>query len=403
MAVRSKDKAKKQRPYDYWDRVFAGIALVIIAAAWIVGGILQRQEAPECQLSVFEEATECRPIGNDMYEAVRVEENGTETVVGWGSFGEATGYGGPLQVFVGVKPDGQLAGVKVIKNKETQTYFRRLEQDAFFEQFQGMAANASFQLDADVDAVTRATVSSQAVADAAQEASYRVAERQLDMAVTREVEPIKFGTPEIVLIALYVAGYIGHRRGFKYKKHFRWATMIVGLVVLGFMYNQPLTIGIINSFMLGFWPNWRTNIYWYLLLGGIFFVVTAQSKNPYCSWFCPFGACQEVLGAIGGARYMGPKAGRGREVLKWTQRGLALTAIVLALIFRNPGATSYEIFGNLFAFNGAPLQWVVLGIILVLSLFVRRPWCNYLCPLDPTVDIINSSRRWITRGIRSVS
>ena len=177
---------------------------------------------------------------------------------------------------------------------------------------------------------------------------------QLGLPVPKEMSPnIQFGIPEISLIGLYVVGYFGHQRKFKYTKQARWLSMLVGMIVLGFIYTRPLTLSDISKFLLGFWPQWQTNLYWYLLIGGILFVFTVDNKNPYCEWFCPFGAAQECMGAIGGAKSR--STGSYKNILKWLQRGLAWLAILLALLFRNPGLTSYEIFGTLFDLKGSTM------------------------------------------------
>ena len=210
--------------------------------------------------------------------------------------------------------------------------------------------------------------------------------------------PVHFGIPEITVIALFAAGYFGHKPKFKHKKQLRWATLLAGMIVLGFWFNLPLTISRINSFLLGFWPQWQTNLYWYFLLGGIIFVLTADNKNAYCHWFCPFGAAQDCMGAIGGAKVIGAR--KYRRHLLWVQRGLAWLAIVLALLFRNPGVSSYEVFATLFSFTGSTVLFGLLGIVLVTSLFVKRPWCNYLCPLDPVYDVIRLVRGWVMESWR---
>jgi NosR/NirI family nitrous oxide reductase transcriptional regulator len=128
------------------------------------------------------------------------------------------------------------------------------------------------------------------------------------------------------------------------------------------------------------------------LIGGILLVFTVDNKNPYCEWFCPFGAVQECMGIIGGAK---PGLGNYRNILKWLQRGLAWLAILLAVLFRNPGMTSYEIFGTLFDLKGTPIQFIVLGLVLITSLFIRRPWCAFLCPLRPVTDLYRVFRKWI--------
>jgi NosR/NirI family nitrous oxide reductase transcriptional regulator len=125
----------------------------------------------------------------------------------------------------------------------------------------------------------------------------------------------------------------------------------------------------------------------------VFLVLTADNKNPYCEWFCPFGATQECVGAIGRAKVRSP--GKFRPYLKWLHRGLAWLAIVLALIFRDPGISSYEVFSAMFDGVGSTLTFAVLGIVLLASLVIKRPWCTYLCPLQPVSEFNLMIRMWI--------
>ena len=99
------------------------------------------------------------------------------------------------------------------------------------------------------------------------------------------------------------------------------------------------------------------------------------------------------MGAFGGAKVRSP--GKYRYFLKWLQRGLAWGAILIALFYRNPAITSFEIFGTLFEMIGTGSQFILLGIILLASLLIRRPWCTYLCPLHPVEEFIRMTRKWI--------
>ena len=69
------------------------------------------------------------------------------------------------------------------------------------------------------------------------------------------------------------------------------------------------------------------------------------------------------------------------KLLLWLQRGLVILAVSLALIYRNPSFTSFEIFGTMFRLTGSNYQFMLLAVIVLLSLFLYRPWCRYLCPL----------------------
>jgi polyferredoxin len=169
--------------------------------------------------------------------------------------------------------------------------------------------------------------------------------------------------------------------------------MLVGMGVLGFVYNRPLTLVFINKMLLGFWPEWRLNLYWYILLAGIVLIIAVGKKSPYCEWFCPFGSAQECLGIIGGAKRRIPD--RAHILLRWFQRVLALSAIALALLSRNSSISSYEVFGAFFHLIGSSFNFALLGVVLIATLFLKRPWCSYLCPLRPVSDFIRLISNWI--------
>jgi hypothetical protein len=371
------------------ERILAIAAIVTLVIAWFVGYSLNGIEYEPVLAEAAPAADRFEPLDKDTWAAYQGDE-----LLGYVAAGEADGYGGPLQVATFVNPEGLIMGTAVVKHKETPSFYDRVIRAKFSEQFMEMPVTGDFLVGEDVHGVTGATYTAIALAEASRDAAQSIAREQLEIPIPQpEPPPIQFGIPEITVILLFAAGWIGHRRGFKYKKQLRWAMLLVGLIVLGFIYNQPLTIGKINTLLLGFWPSWRTALYWYLLIGGIFLVATVDNKNAYCAWFCPFGAAQDCMGVIGGAKYSTPR--KYRRHLLWGQRGLAWLAVLLAFLLRNPSVSSYEVFGVLFDFTGSTILFALLGIVLIASLFVKRPWCNYLCPLDPVYDIIRLIRTWV--------
>ena len=381
------------------ERLVGIIAVVTIAIAWFLGAKITNGAVEQYLAVALPQAGHFENIGEGTFAAY--QDDSLQQLIGYVSVGEATGYGGPMKVAVATDLEGNVLGLAVMEHKETPAWYDRVAGSDFIESLVGKNYQEGFVIGEDVDGVTGATYTSRAIANAALQASREVAGIQLGLPVAEETPPrIQFGFPEITLIGLFVVGYIGHRKKFKYTKQLRWISMIVGLVVLGFIYTRPLTLSDVSKFLMGFWPQWQTNLYWYLLMGGILFVFTVDNKNPYCEWFCPFGAAQECMGAIGGARTVSP--GRFKNFLKWLPRGLAWLALVLAFLFRNPGLTSYEVFGTFFDLNGNTLQFALLIIILVVSLFVRRPWCHYLCPLRPVTDFYRSLRNWIIESWKTV-
>ena len=384
-------KMSKRDRTKRWERWLAIVAIVTIVIAWFVGVSLKASDTMPAIEAAMPAADRFENIGNDTFAAY--VNRSEEELIGYVTLAEAIGYGGPLVVAVGVDLEGNVVETAVSNHVETPSYFKRVMDADFTNQLIAKSYSESFRLDEDLDGITGATYTVRALAEATLQGSRQIADQQLAFEVEAPPPPkIVFGIPEITVLALYAVGYVAHQRKFKYKKQARWAMLITGMVVLGFWFNMPLTISKINTFLLGFWPQWQTNLYWYFLIGGLFFVLTVDNKNAYCAYFCPFGAAQDCMGAIGGAKIGGPH--KYRRFFVWLQRGLAWGAIIIALIFRNPGISSYEVFGTLFSFTGSTMLFALLGILLIMSLFVKRPWCHFLCPLDPVYDIIRLLRGW---------
>ena len=374
------------------ERLLGVIAILTFVAVWMIGYKLDNGDVEPYLNEAMPEADHFEKLSSDSFAGY--DDADSQELIGYVGIGEANGYGGPLRMAVAVDLDGNVTGMAIIKHRETPSWYRKVSESGFIQSLYGKSYQAAFQLGEDVDGVTSATYTSRAIAESVLEGSRIIAEKQLGLPVPPvKVSKIVFGIPEITLISLYAIGYFGHQKNSKYKKQLRWLGLLTGMIVLGFIYNAPLTLSNINKFLLGFWPKWQTNLYWYLLLGGIIFVFTVDNKNPYCQWFCPFGAAQECMGVVGKAKLYSP--GRYRQFFSWLRRGLVWFAIIVALLFRSPGLTSYEIFGTLFSLLGTNSQFSLLVIVLVASLFIKRPWCTYLCPIDPVVEFIRMARKWI--------
>ena len=387
-----KPKRKNRQQQQRRDRILILVTVGLVVAVWFYGYLQSDADVTPLVANVIPGATHIRSQG-ELF--VGLDEN--DAIVGYAAVGSAPGYAGPIDMLVGVDADGNVLGALVVEQRESPGFFRLVERSSLLSDFAVQQVGDPLQLGQDLDVVTGATFSAEGVAGAVRAAVRDIAAKGLNAPLPPEQKPIEFGWPEIVLILLFASGYVSHKlRNQVWKRRLRWGTLITGMVVLGFIYTVPLTITMVVSLLSGYWPAWQNNLYWYLLMGGILFVTTVDAKNPYCSWFCPFGAYQECLAFVTKAKLYRPRD--LSEPLKWVQRGLALAAIVLGLVLRRPGVAGYEPFQTLFDFRGTAVQWGFLAFITLTSLVMYRPFCNYLCPLDPVVDFIATARRWIKEG-----
>ena len=382
------------------ERILALAAVVLIGIVWFVG--LSRSEAdlePFLQ-SALPQSGFIEQNQGSVYTAWASPQK--DNMLGYLSTGTADGYGGELKVAVAVSTEGTVLGFTIIDHKETFSFFRRVLRSRLITDIKNKPYSDSFVPGQDIDGITGATYSARALAEAVKNASRQVATKALHLPAIEEPAPkIQFGAPELVLLGLFLLGLIARKLRFKPKKIVRWVSMLTGIGFLGFLLNKPFTLGLINKLLLGYWPKWQIELYWYILLGGIILITLIDNKNPYCDWFCPFGATQECLGVIGGAKNRVPN--RIHNSLRWLQRAIALGAILWALVVRNPSVSSYEVFGAFFRLIGTNFLFILLAVVLIVSLFIRRPWCSYLCPLRPVTDFLKLIRNLGHEILRNMS
>jgi NosR/NirI family nitrous oxide reductase transcriptional regulator len=381
------------RRSDLFDVFLAiGVAAVLFAA-WLIGSLRTKSEFEPFLHQVFPMADRFTAAPAGTYAAWAKNET---KPLGYIGIGTAEGYGGELEVAVGVSAEGRIVSSMVIAHRETSSFYQRVAEKGLLGGLIGKSAAEDFAVGRDVDGVTGATVTSGALADASRRAVRLVSEKVLSLPVPAEPVPrIQFGWPEIVLILFFLSGLASRWQKFPWEKALRFTTLIAGLVLIGFLLDKPMNLVIINKVIVGSWPTLASNLYWYILLLGFLMFALVAGMNPYCSGFCPFGAAQELLSKFGGGR---PPSYRLNLIFRWIQRALTLILVALALMYRNPSAGNYEISGALFGLIGSSFQFGLLGAVIIASLFIQRFWCRGLCPVRPVADSLQWLRRKVVRS-----
>jgi transcriptional regulator of nitric oxide reductase len=88
------------------------------------------------------------------------------------------GYHGPIHILVGLDPTGTLTGVVIDYDSEPYGYFS-VEPEKFAAQFKGKSVRDPFKVGADVDAVSRASISISSATRAIRDSSRMIAQQLL--------------------------------------------------------------------------------------------------------------------------------------------------------------------------------------------------------------------------------
>lgn len=145
--------------------------------------LLKFVEGPSIQAVLAEHDYDNDPIQDRMALAVGTDEDGNPiekyifpakkdgrvTAVAYASTG--SGYGGEIDVMVGLSMDGKLTGISVMTHSETPGLGALITEPMFTEQFRGLPLEAGVELSSDggdIDAVSGASFSSKGVIAAIQ-------------------------------------------------------------------------------------------------------------------------------------------------------------------------------------------------------------------------------------------
>lgn len=336
------------------------------------------------------QGSEITLISGQIYE---VSQNGE--IIGYFDQQSAIGYAGAIDVLVFIDKDGVLKDLNVVQQVETPSFFKKVISVGFIENLIDKAANSRFELGQDIDGVSNATYTAKALAEAVRKASHNIAVTQLNMDVPKS-DNYKWPLEHYLILALLLVVFVF--QNLKWNK-LRYLSLLAGFLLIGYWQKSLLTLGNFSSVLSGN-ISWLSIPFWLVLLIGILLLIIISGRNLYCFWMCPYGAISELLASFGKFGRLNFTPGeRSCKRFKNLRLFLAWGALVFAFIMLNPSISSYEIFAPLFAWEGSPIQWLLLPIMLFTGVFVFRFWCRFFCPVGGILDFLvmcrRSCRQWM--------
>lgn len=101
-------------------------------------------------------------IEADGADSIYLVNEGDKTA-GYAASVSPNGFGGAIEIIVGINSDGKVAGIKIVSHSETPGLGSRIDSDGFLAQYEGLGGNIA--IGREVDAITGSTISSKAVTD----------------------------------------------------------------------------------------------------------------------------------------------------------------------------------------------------------------------------------------------
>lgn len=349
------------------------VMLVLSAAAILRDGRIFGHDLRQTHAAVASVAQ-----GSDTLE---VQPDGTFVVNTRVLAKDVQGYGGPVPLKIHIDKDGRLTAIEAEPNAESPSFFDRAKE--LFSRWQGKTIDEAMA--EDVDAVSGATFSSKAI--------IRNVQRGLAYAKQHGLADGGKGAQEESAERTVATGWtLGSIVAL--------IAVLLGAVVPLFTNNRRLHLVqlVVNVVVLGLWTGTFVSYTLFLRLfaGGVSLSAIGTLAAPllmlivallyplagrsghYCAHVCPFGSAQELAGKL------------SRRKLRITPRVLrVLTAlrnllwgVLMALLLTGTCTAwiDYELF-TAFIYSSASVWVIVLAVLfLVLSVWVPRPYCRFVCP-----------------------
>ena len=394
---------KRQRK-GFWARLLSLVVVVLILAAAAIlrdGRILGHD---------LREAHEAKTLKNDTLE---VTPDGAFVVNTKPLAKDVQGYGGQVPLKIHIK-DGRVAAVEAEPNAESPDFFNRAKE--LLNHWQGKSVDEAMA--EEVDAVSGATFSSKAII-ANMQRGLAYAKQRGQWGEDGSVGALETSAPPIMgssvgalgTSASPIVGSVSNSVGALETSAPPIVALIVvllGAVVPLFYNNRRLHLVqlAVNVVVLGLWTGTFVSYTLFLRVfaGGVSLSAIGALAAPllmlivaliyplagrsghYCANICPFGSAQELAGKL------------SRRKLRITPRILKLLSVlrnllwgVLMALLLTGTCTAwidYELF-TAFLYSSASVWVTVLAaLFLVLSVWVPRPYCRFVCPTGALIKSV---------------
>ena len=382
------DMVKRQRK-GFVARLLSLVVVVLILAAAAIlrdGRILGHD---------LREAHEAKALKNDTLE---VTPDGAFVVNTKPLAKDVQGYGGPVPLKIHIK-DGRVAAVEAEPNAESPDFFNRAKE--LLNHWQNKSVDEA--LAEEVDAVSGATFSSRAII-ANMQRGLAYAKQHGQWGEDGSVGALGTSAPPIVGSGGNSAGALAPGAS----PIVALVVVLLGAVVPLFYNNRRLHLVqlAVNVVVLGLWTGTFVSytLFMRIFAGGVSLSAIGALAAPllmlivaliyplagrsghYCANICPFGSAQELAGKL------------SRRKLRITPRVLKLLSVlrnllwgVLMALLLTGTCTAwidYELF-TAFLYSSASVWVTVLAaLFLVLSVWVPRPYCRFVCPTGALIKSV---------------
>jgi len=330
--------------------------------------------------SVFPAAADLReqPDG-DFWIIDNVERKLGEIVLSSGRAPDIRGYSGPTPLAILLDQEHTIVKVELLKNSEDGPFLQNVIDSGLLKKWDRLKVNEA--VGKQVDAVSGATFSSTAIIQ-----NMALTLHALEAVKTTPVTPaqrltvLNWACLGVIALAA-ISALI-----FKQSRIIRKIQLWLNIIILGVSSGQFISLSSLSSRVADGYLLSGAGLIVGVMIALAVIVPLFTGRNFYCFWLCPFGSLQETAGSFNSHKLVLPV--KLAKVLSYS-RGV-IVGLLLFLWSCNLGfdLVSAELFPAML-WSAASATMLYGGILVaIVSLFIARPYCRFLCPTGFLMDLI---------------
>ena len=224
---------------------------------------------------------------------------------------------------------------------------------------------------------------------------------QLDALLEEDAQttgPIFDRQTVIDVVALVFVLSLGLVSFFRKSDRLKVASLVLSVGYLGFVKASLVSVVDIFGALRLSLPAFAYAVPYYLLIGFVV-ISTVLWGRFYCGRICAFGALTQLLDRVVPDRFrieLPPSLDRRAIYIKYV---VLVGAVVYVLGGGDTLVYRYIEPFWMFTLNGNTVMWVLLGTLLLATIFVRNLYCRYLCAVGAGLGLLSATtvfriKRW---------
>lgn len=300
-------------------------------------------------------------------DTMRTLADGTIVVNTTGLAKDVSGFGGPVPLEIYIR-NGKVSKVVALKNSETPDFFSHAS--SLLTRWNGKSIDEAAKMK--VDGVSGATFSSRGIIGNMQRGLQYAAKNAKEPSTLDAMDHSAKGIAALIVVLLAAIVPLFYRN-----RRWRTVQLVLNIGILGLWCGTFLSWATFLNFAANGIDVLAALVPVVMLITAFVYPLFGK-RQFYCTHVCPFGSLQELAGRTNSRKWkMSPTLIRRLNFFREL-----LFAVLMVLMATGVFAewADYELF-TAFAFQSASIVVIVLAVVfVVLSVFVPRPYCRFVCP-----------------------